>query len=194
MTWNDSGMGTFDRNVVYERKGITSEIVIPLLGCILLGAGGAIALTVIQWGMLGIGLRASLVFGLGVGILIASLAMTWRFYKAVTWIAEVAIRRDLDRDGSIGEPEPRIITVRANQGAPVPDARERLREQLEGFVRGCAIDTSMRRWEPILGRDKYLMFRTILMEAGHAAWKNDTDTRAGWELTAPSQEIISSFD
>ena len=178
----------------YERKGITSEILIPLLACVLFGLGVTVALTVLQWGVLDIGLKAALKFGGGVGVLAASLAVTWRFYKSVVWIAEEAARKDLDRDGWIGEPEPRIITVRANQGATVADPRERLHEELVDFVKGCAVDSSMRRWEPILGRDKYMMFRQVLLEAGHAAWVSDADKRAGWELTRPADEIISQFN
>lgn len=180
--------------VTYERKGITSEILIPLMACVLFGLGVTVALAVIQWGILNIGLKAALKFGGGVGLLAASLALTWRFYKAVVWIAEETTRHDLDRDGWVGEPEPRIITVRANQGTTVTGPRERLRQELDDFVKGCQVDTSMRRWEPILGRDKYLMFRQILLEAGHAAWTSDADKRAGWELTAPAEEIIATFN
>lgn len=180
--------------VTYERKGITSEILIPLLSCLLVGMGVAISLVMVQWGILDINLKAALKFGGGIGLLIASLAVTWRFYKAVVWIAEEATRRDLDRDGWVGEPEPRIITVRANQGATVIGPRERLRQELDDFVRGCQVDTSMRRWEPSLGRDKYLMFRTVLMDSGHADWISGADKRAGWELTSPAEEIIATFN
>ena len=182
-------------NMTYERKGITSEIVIPLLACVLFGLGGTVALTVIQWGILGLDTEDALKFGGGVGVLAASLAVTWRFFKAVVWIAEEATRRDLDRDGWIGEPEPepRFITIRGKQAPAIEDKRERLKKELEDFVRGCEVDTSMRRWEPSLGREKYLMFRTVLMEAGHAAWVNG-DRRQGWELTAPVEEIVGQFN
>ena len=180
--------------VTYERKGITSEILIPLFSCLLVGIGVSIALVIIQWGILDINWRSAFKFGAGIGLLTASVAVTWRFYKAVVWITEETTRRDLDRDGWVGEPEPRIITVRANQGTTATGQRERLRQELDNFVRGCQVDTSMRRWEPHLGRDKYLMFRTVLMDSGHANWINDTDNRAGWELTAPAEDIIATFD
>lgn len=181
--------------VTYERKGITSEVVIPLLSCILFGLGVTIALAVAQWGFLNIGPKAAWRFAGSAGVLLSSLALTWRFYRAITWIAEEATRRDLDRDGWIGEPpEPRIITIRGGQTPAIEDKRERLRQELEEFVKGCQVDTSMRRWEPRLGRDKYLMFRQILLEAGHAAWTSNADKRAGWELTAPAEDIIATFD
>jgi hypothetical protein len=179
----------------YERKGITSEIIIPLLSCLLVGLGVATSLVIAQWGILAVDLQDALRFGGGVGLLIASLAVTWRFYKAVVWITEEATRRDWDKDGYVGEPpEPRIITVRANNHAPVTDKRERLHQELMDFVKGCEVDTSMRRWEPRLGRDKYLMFRTILMDAGHAAWVNEADKRQGWELLAPAEDVIATFN
>jgi len=179
--------------VTYERKGITSEIVIPLLACVLFGLGVTVSLVVVQWGILDIEGRDALKFGGGVGVLAASLAVTWRFFKAVVWIAEEATRRDLDRDGWVGEPEPRIITVRGGQPSPVEDKKERVREELANFVRGCEVDTSMRRWEPLLGRERYLLFRQALLETGHAAWVSD-DRRQGWALTAPAEEIVSQFN
>jgi len=183
------------RNVSYERKGVISEIVIPLLACILFGLGLAVSLAIIQWGFLNIQARRALEFGGWIGLLAAAIAVTWRFFKSITWFAEEATRRDLDRDGWIGEPtpepEPRIITLRAH--ARPNNKRERLKEEMADFIQGCEIDTSMRRWAPHLGRDKYLMFRTVLMEAGHAEWCNG-DKRQGWELTAPANDIIASLN
>jgi len=51
----------------------------------------------------------------------------------------------------------------------------------------------MRRWMPHLSRARYLMFRTMLMKAGHAAWSND-DKRQGWELNSPAEDIIASLN
>lgn len=179
-------------NMTYERKGVTSEIVIPLMACALFGLGIALSLAVVSWGILDMDRKPAFEFAGAVGLLAMSLALTWRFYKAIIWVAEDISGKDLDQDGYVGEPEPRIITVRGN-GATVTTAHERLRQDLEGFVRGCEVDTSMRRWTPSLGREQYLMFRTVLMEAGHAAWTND-DRRQGWELTAPADDIIAGFN
>jgi len=181
-------------NVTYERKGVTSEIVIPLLNCTLFGLGIALALAIVQWGILNIPPKAAFQFAGAIGLLAASLALTWRFYKAIVWIAEDSMNRDLDRDGWIGEPEPRIITVRGGDRAQAAeDRRDQVRQQMLDFVRGCEIDTSMRRWEPRLGRQRYLMFRTALFDAGHADWVNG-DRRQGWELTAPANDIIATFN
>ncbi|MBC8249737.1 MAG: hypothetical protein H8E90_08675 [Anaerolineales bacterium] len=180
-------------SVTYERKGITSEIVIPLLACTLFGLGIALALAIVQWGILNIPPKDAFQFAGAIGLLAMSLALTWRFFKAVVWIAEEATRRDLDQDGWVGEPEPRIITVRGGNGGSAVSKYKQTRQALETFVRGCEVDTSMRRWEPSIGRQKYLTFRTVLMEAGHAAWINN-DRHQGWELTAPADDIIAGFN
>ena len=190
--------GTREMATTYEHKGVTSEIVIPLLSCILIGIGITTALTVAQWGIIGIALSRALQFGAGSGALAASLAITWRFYQAVVWFAEEQTDRDLDQDGVTGqpapEPEPRIITVRSNNGGAPRSQYDQMREQMEEFVRGCEVDTSMRRWEPRIGRGRYMMFRAALMDAGHADWVTPSDKRQGWKLTAPADKIIDSFN
>jgi len=185
----------YGNSVTYERKGVVSEVVIPLLNCLIFGVGITLALLIVQWGFFDIPPRPALAFAGGVGVLAASLATTWRFYKAIVWFAEEAARRDLDRDGWVGQPEdePRIITVRAAPTSTIEDKREKLRQEMASFIRGCAVDTSMRRWEHQIGREKYLIFRQVLMDAGHAAWTND-DRRQGWELTTPAEDIIASFN
>ena len=185
-------------SVTYERKGITSEIAIPLLACTLFGLGIALALAVIQWGILNIPPKTAFQFAGGIGLLATSLAVTWRFFKAIVWIAEGVSGKDLDQDSYVqdsyvGESEPRFITVRANGQAPATDKREQVRQQMLDFVRGCEVDTSMRRWVPILGRQRYMLFRTALFDAGHANWINH-DKRQGWELTAPAEQIIATFN
>ena len=178
----------------HQRKEITSEITIPLFACTLFGLGITLALAVIQWGILNIPPKAAFQFAGGIGLLATSLAVAWRFFKAIVWIAEETTHHDLDRDGYVGEPEPepRFITIRNRQAAR-ESREEQIRQQFVDFIRGCEIDTSMRRWMPHLSRARYLMFRTMLMKAGHAAWSND-DKRQGWELNSPAEDIIASLN
>ena len=156
-------------NVTYERKGITSEIVIPLLACVFFGLGVTIALTVIQCGIRDISVEDALRLGGGVGVLVASLAMAWRFYRAVVGIAEKVTRRDLNRDGWIGEPEPRFVYVK---GTEQRNSRD---DDLADFVRGCYTrGTGRRAWSGArlpttnhkLSKSRWVRFTFILLKAG----------------------------
>ena len=155
--------------VTYERKGITSEIVIPLLACVLFGLGVTIALVVIQWGIWDINAKDALKFGGGVGVLMASLALTWRFFKAAVGITEKVTRRDLNRDGWIGEPEPRFVYVK---GTEQRNSRD---DDLADFVRGCYTrGTGRRAWAGArlpttnhkLSKTRWARFTLILFKAG----------------------------
>ena len=43
-----------------------------------------------------------------------------------------------------------------------PERGDQDRGDFEAFVRGCAIDTSLRRWELMLGREGYERYRYVL--------------------------------
>ena len=59
-------------------------------------------------------------------------------------------------------------------------------------MKGCATDTSTRRWEGELGRDQYTEWRDLLISSGYARWRGRTG-HGGWDLTADPQTIIEAL-
>ena len=182
-------------NVTYERKGVTSEIAIPLLSCLMVGLGVATALTVIQWGALGIEPMRAIGVGGGVGLLIASLATAWRFYQAVVWFGERITRKDWDKDGWVGEPEPpRFIYVR---GTPRQNSKD---DDLADFTKGLYTKGMGRRaWVgsrmPTTGhtvtRGLYDKWSGVLLQAGIL---EDLGDGRGKELTCSLDEALDTLD
>jgi len=113
---------------------------------------------------------------------------TWR---GLFWWLERATGQDIDEDGYIGSPD-RLILV--NPPRTQADPRERKRAQFVDFVKGCAAgDTSLRRWEPALGRDRYQEYRDALIDTTWGRWIDDSNKRRGWELAAEPGEIIAAL-
>jgi hypothetical protein len=102
---------------------------------------------------------------------------------------------DVNQDGVIGAPPPRFVAINpyAGRAALERDAAERDRTSLEQFIRGCAVDTSLRRWEPSIGRDCYQEYRDRLIDSGWAEWKRPGNERAGWVLTATPEATIAGL-
>lgn len=122
--------------------------------------------------------------GLAVGLGAGGLAMLALSVRDVLDGLELATGRDLDGNGAIGP-----VLLRA-RNAPDPEAE--LRRAFSDFMRGCASDTSARRWEGPIGRARYQTFRDRLVAAGYARWKG-TDERGGWELTASVDDILAAL-
>ena len=112
---------------------------------------------------------------------------TWR---GLFWWLERATGQDLDEDGYIGEPD-RLILLNARP--QTPDSQTRKRLQFEDFVRGCEADTALRRWEPIIGRERYQEYRDALISTTWGRWVDPDNVKRGWELAAPPGEIIAAL-
>ena len=115
--------------------------------------------------------------------------------ELVRGMAERIMQIDLDGDGVIGAPPARFVAINSYAGreALARDQATRDHERLAEFVRGCAVDTSLRRWETTIGRDAYVTYRDQLMAAGWAAWKRPGNERAGWALTDDAERIVDSM-
>ena len=88
----------------------------------------------------------------------------------------------------------RVIMVNPPRPEQAAEREEDTRQsELADFVRGCAIDTSLRRWEPSLGREGYDRYRDVLISLGWGAWRSK-DRRQGWELTADPGEILDALE
>ena len=88
------------------------------------------------------------------------------------------------------EPHERLVMVNAWPPEHEEDTRQ---SEFADFVRGCAIDTSLRRWEPMLGREGYDRYRDVLISLGWGAWRSK-DRRQGWELTAGPDDILEALE
>ena len=116
----------------------------------------------------------------GVAMMLTSAVAEWR-----DWIEET-LQVDLNGDGWMGRD---FVVVNARS----VDAAAARREQAEGFIRGCATDSSQRRWEPVLGRTLYVKWRDVLLHGGFAAWNIVGHERQGWRLTAEPDDIIAGL-
>jgi len=58
------------------------------------------------------------------------------------------------------------------------------------FILGCQVDTSKRRWEPMIGREKYRQWRDALIKVGWTEWINPYESGQDWRLTRPAWEIM----
>ena len=125
---------------------------------------------------------AGLALGLGAGGLAA---LTLAFHDLLNAL-ERWTGADLNNDGRIGGGDG-LVLLRARNA---PDGDEQVRDELRAFLAGCLIDTSARRWEPELGRQRYQEWRDMLIGGGYARWKG-SDQRTGWELMATPDEIMA---
>ena len=87
------------------------------------------------------------------------------------------------------------VLLNPYQGREVLAAEKRQEEQSDfaRFVEGCAEDTTLRRWEPVIGRGQYQRYRDLLIDAGWADWRTD-NTRDGWQLMAAPATICEALD
>jgi hypothetical protein len=117
----------------------------------------------------------------GVFLLIQSGPRAW------VWMLEDVRHQDIDGDGNVGEPggdEIRFLPLRSNSVTQNDDSWSQ-------FVRGCANDTSERRWLPVLGEATYTSWRDLLIRQGYGEWRNP-DKRQGWQLTATPDEVLAA--
>ncbi len=165
-----------------ERLDVAARLVLILgLGVLIVLAGMAIGvgLAILQrnWRAIPIGLAV----GLGAGGM-AILAMA---AHDILQALEVATGHDLDHDGRIGDDETPVL-LRTN-AAPAQDGAA-----FAAFVESCQHDSSLRRWEPVIGRSQYVAWRDLLISANWARWRS-SDQRSGWELTAPVETILKAL-
>lgn len=92
-------------------------------------------------------------------------------------------------------PEHSIIAIDPYKGraALAADRADRLRSQFAEFAKGCAVDTSLRRWEPTIGRDRYQEWRDLMLTTGWAEWKQPGNERAGWTLTDQPENVVAGL-
>jgi len=176
---------------IYLKLGLS---VIFLLGFSLLG--GALTLASSNWQPVSwvggeIAAWSFLKGGPVAGLVVAGLVLiVWSWHDFINAL-ERWTGRDLNRDGSFGGAGHVVLLNAARAGQPAPE--DVLRTELAEFIRGCAVDTSLRRWEKDIGRAKYQEWRDELLAAGWAAWNDPDQPRQGWHLTAAPEDVIAAL-
>ena len=91
------------------RRSLTFEgdVVVPFMQSLISGLVLAVLVTGVLWGFLGLDFAKTFMASLGLGLAISWL---WRLdvVTQTLWIAEEFAHVDLDRDGSVGRPQPTI--------------------------------------------------------------------------------------
>ena len=171
-----------------QEPGAVTQALIPLLRAVVSGVLVS-AVLVFGWQVWrGVWLdlpTAGLICAL-VSLVIWGLS-TWG--DLLTWGIEDVLDRDISGDGVVGNPD-RLILVNAR---PQVDPRERKRLQFEDFVKGCETDTALRRWEPVIGRERYQEYRDALIGTTWGRWVDPDNVKRGWELAAEPGEIIAAL-
>ena len=176
------------------RPTFESMVLVPLCQALIIGLAGGPLTT---WGLVevldvggwwpAVGILTLAWFGLAF-VTRASAA------EATLWSVERFIGADLDGDGTVGDPEPQAHLVTVGPARLQTTPEERLRREFVLFVQGCEAsgDTSMRRWESRLGRERYQEWRDALIKAGLASWVRPGEPRQGWRLSQPAEEIVAA--
>jgi hypothetical protein len=188
----DAGAATVELLQPQRAPAVSSDVAVPLLQALASGVFGGLGLTA-GLVLLGKGAHWWPTWGIAILACVAA-AWFWRLrsceeslYRVETILQPVAPSEPPERS--------HILALNPYQGrqAQVVDDRAALRGQFARFVMGASVSTSARRWEKMLGREKYQSWRDLLISSGYARWKSERDQRAGWILTAPAVAIIGNL-
>jgi len=174
-----------------RQPSVASDVAVPFLQAVItalvLGTGAA----TILWGFWNVRFGQAWYIASACGFVVSWL---WRLgaVSETLWVIERALGTDITGDQVIGKPENHDHIIVAGGGATTLTPIERKRAQFVEFLHGCEADTSMRRWEPVLGRERYVEFRDALIHGGLAEWIDPEKPQQGWKLTRPAEEIIEA--
>ena len=82
----------------------------------------------------------------------------------------------------------RVILLRTGRRPVGPDPDDPT--LFEQFITGAGLDSTLDKWEPILGRETYTQWRDMLIDEELAAWRSDRNPRLGWRLLYDPGEIL----
>ena len=176
------------------QPAVAACVTVPFLQALITAVPLAVLAT---WGMIELDLVQAWWPVLGImvaGAFLVTFLIRVSDAQSTLWSVERYLSADLDGDGTVGDPEPQahIVTVGPARLQTTPE--ERLRREFVLFVQGCEAteDTSMRRWESRLGRERYQEWRDALITAGLAEWVRPGEPRQGWRLSQPAEEIVAA--
>lgn len=195
--WTGEGGADLEMSTPTRPAGFVSDLVVPVGQALITGGllSGLITFALSRTAFDG-DLKA-LWFGLALTIgtvaWLLLLADTRRLLRAIEKLSGL----DLDRDGHAGKPDDRMVLVNApaarKEAARISQKREEAEtaaELAEFVAKLPTLGTDQRTWEGRIGREKYTVFRDLLLEMGWARWRSAADKRVGWELVLPVREIL----
>jgi hypothetical protein len=130
-----------------------------------------------------------------VAVVIFSTLMTaYGLRKQALYTFERWRQVDANKDGVIGDPAERWLTIRGGYVAPgAPTENMTLAE----FVRLCSEHSTAWQsyWRPMakISQTEWETKRNILIGAQHADWNNPEFPNSGWHLTASADTIIKAL-
>ncbi len=188
------------RRIPTRAPTVQADFVVPALSGLLLGALAAIVPALLLAALLG----AFWAAWLGFASVFCTVAILWRLgvIDRSLWATEEIETTATAPEVPAGLEMPALpapqtpVLLNPYQGRATRDAerREETQSDFARFVEGCADDTTLRRWEPEIGRRQYQEWRDLLISAGWADWKNPANQRDGWSLSAPAATIIEALD
>jgi hypothetical protein len=193
----DDDNRTVDLMTPHRAPSVQSDFLVPFFQATTTGFLVGTAIAAVLWALAGSGFVKTSVVAVAV---CSALAWLWRLAASheTLWRIE-RYMGDLDGDGIRGRPEPgpqqHILALNPYQGrqAQRSDELDRLRGEFVHFVMACAVDTSARRWEKKLGRERYQQWRDVLIKSGYGRWRNEDDPKGGWLLTANPQDVVRAL-
>jgi len=142
-----------------------------------------------------------LVAGVGAGSLCCGVVWSWllREQRELLWSIETITGQDIDRDGFVGQPEPRptvretLVPTYAPSGALKSQVQKTTTERFSDFVKGCEKNTAQNYWEAEgMDRLDYIKWRDLLISLGWARWNTESRNQ-GWILCFPAKDIINGL-
>ena len=184
------------RTIPSRAPTVQSDVLVPALAGLLLGALAAILPALVLGALLGHGWAA----WLGFASVFCTGAILWRLgiIDESLWASE-SIESTTGLPPSDGLQMPAlpapggVVLLNPYAGREQLEAERREEKQsgFADFVTGCQFDTSARRWS---GEPNYTRWRESLIASGWGHWRKDGEPRAGWELTAPAERVIEAMD
>ena len=183
------------RTIPSRAPTVQSDVLVPALAGLLLGALAAILPALVLGALLGHGWAA----WLGFASVFCTGAILWRLgiIDESLWATESIesttpeIPQGLDMP-ALPERAPVLLNPYAGRETLEAERREEKRSGFAAFVRACERDTTSRRWETEVGRTQYATWRDLLLSSGWASWRSD-NPRDGWELSADPETIIGAL-
>lgn len=173
-----------------------SDVIVPFMQALLLGLVIGSAVALIAWA--GFDVDPWPWWPVCVAV-VAGLALLQRLASVedTLWQIESFLDVDLDGDDQIGEPPPAShwpVTISGPQTAQAKQEAQQQRffDEFSAFIRGCELNTSARRWEKKIGRERYTAWRDKLIQLGWAEWNSAGNPQQGWALSHDADEIIEA--
>jgi hypothetical protein len=185
------------RTIPARTPSIEADVGVPALTGLIIGLLAAIVPALLLSLLLGHFLAAYL----GYASVFSVLAILWRLgvIDRSLWATEdiesttPAVPAGLEMPALPAPQTPVLLSPYAGRERLAAEKRQDEQSDFARFVEGCENDTTLRRWEPEIGRGQYQRYRDALIDSGWANWRTD-NTRDGWELSAAPATVCEALD